>query len=73
MTPGIYRDHKGELHVVVAVCADATSARAGEKMVLYYSLAHQRLMVRDAMEFNEVIKWPDGKLRPRFDPVGGKG
>lgn len=73
VTPGIYRHHDGGLYVVLAVCTDVTSARAGEKTVLFYSLTQQRLMVRAATEFNEVIKWPDGKLRARFEPVGSKG
>jgi hypothetical protein len=73
MTPGIYRHHDGGLFVVMAVCIDTTQARGGERVVLFYSLTHQRLMVRDVVEFNELIRWPDGKLRPRFEPVGSKG
>lgn len=73
MTPGIYRHCDGGLHVVLGVCTDTSSGRAGGKSVLFYALVTQRLMVRDVVEFNEVIKWPDGKRRARFEPVGGNG
>lgn len=64
---GIYRHYKGDLYFVTGFAIDATNESADETP--FVMVVYQRdyaLFVRDEDEFVEVVKWPDGEMRPRF-------
>jgi hypothetical protein len=67
---GIYRHYKGPLYVAVATAKNSNNAQHHQRVVIYFSFSRRQLCVRDEEEFNEVIEWPDGTRRPRFERVG---
>ena len=66
VTPGVYKHYKGGRYTVLHVADDSTNKRVGNKLVVYVSLTYGKIKCRDLKEFTQVIKWPDGKKRPRF-------
>lgn len=68
---GLYRHYKGGLYAVLGIATDSTNGRNDARMVLYWSLAKQKLLVREISQFNERVKWPDGVERERFMPLLG--
>ncbi len=68
--PGIYRHKKGGLYRVLMTARDATNASDRDWMVVYLSMTFGETHVRRAAEFLELVPWPDGKTRPRFEYVG---
>lgn len=70
---GIYRHYKGGLYAVLGLATNTTNGPMdGAKMVLYYSLAKQRIFTCPIEQFVERVKWPDGVERERFNHVGEK-
>ena len=67
-TSDVYRHHKGGLYRVLFHAHEATNARAIDggptTIVVYVSLTHGGLFVRDAMEFYGTVE-----AGPRFAPV----
>lgn len=63
----LYRHYKGGLYRRLGDGYDSTNAREGCPVVIYRSLAKGVIRVRDAGEWNAMVKWPDGTLRPRFE------
>jgi hypothetical protein len=57
-------DHfKGGIYLATQL---ATSTDTGEAMVVYCSVIYGTWHVRRSDEWNEVVWWPDGKMRSRF-------
>jgi len=70
MKNGIYRHYKGDLYMVLGVGRQSTNGPTeGEKVVIYFSIKRQQFCVREIGQFREKVKWPDGKMRPRFKAV----
>lgn len=66
--PGrIYQHYKGDFYRVV------TLGRLSEEretwMVAYFSLARKCVWMRPLTMFQEIVRWPDGHMRPRFTPT----
>lgn len=68
VTPNtVYLHHKGGRYLVLCVADESTNIRKAEgSVVVYVSLTHGRIKVRDVLEFLELVRWPDGEMRPRF-------
>lgn len=69
---GIWRHYKGGLYQVLGVAAHSETE---ERMVVYVSLTGidlpgPRLRVRPLHTWLDVVEWPDGEHRPRFEYVG---
>lgn len=63
----VYDHHGGGRYLVLFVADESTNARKGkDQIVVYVSLTYGRVKCRDISEFTEVIKWPDGTMKPRF-------
>ena len=70
LSTGVYQHYKGGYYQLIGV---AEHTETNEKMVVYVSLAvlpGSRLRVRPLKMFQELLAWPDGGHRPRFDYVG---
>jgi hypothetical protein len=65
--PGqIYQHKNNHKYRVLHVVHDSTNAREGRQGVVYQSLDDRNINYRDLVEFEEVVEWPDGKMRSRF-------
>ncbi|MDP3954668.1 MAG: DUF1653 domain-containing protein [bacterium] len=62
----VYKHYKGGLYTVLMLADESTNKLVGRKVVVYISHTYGKIKVRDLNEFNQKIKWPDGKVRPRF-------
>lgn len=62
----VYEHFKGGRYLVLGVASESTNDRIGKRSVVYVSLTHGTLKVRDLAEFLEEVLWPDGSRRPRF-------
>lgn len=65
----VYDHYKGGKYLLLFVADDSTNNRDGNKVVIYISLTYGKIYCRDLSEFTELVEWPDGKNRPRFNPV----
>lgn len=63
MTHGIWDHFKGGVYLSQSVVRFAAT---GEPLVVYVSLGNGTMHGRLARDWNEVVKWPDGKYRSRF-------
>lgn len=67
---GVYRHSKGNLYEVTAIAKDATNGgNAGLPCVVYRSEKTGDVFIRDLDQFVELVTWPDGVVRPRFNLV----
>ncbi len=66
---GQYDHYRGGKYLVLFVGEESTNARQGAKVVVYVSLTYGMVKCRDLREFNEIVEWPDGQMRPRFVPA----
>jgi hypothetical protein len=68
LLPGAYRHKSGDLYVVEGTVINCTNSETDKVYVLYWSLKHgpNKKFVRDIEEFQEVVRWPDNRIRPRF-------
>lgn len=68
---GIYRHFKDAfLYTVTTIAIDATNGgNDGLPCVVYRSRATGETFARDLDQFVELVTWPDGVVRPRFDLV----
>lgn len=57
--PGVYQHYKGDFYIVHKIVSDSTNNRPGRLtgtiFVLYESLGHKTLNVREIREFNEKV------------------
>ena len=65
----VYIHHKGGKYLVLALADESTNDRKGNKVVVYVSLTYGKIKCRDLREFIEIVKWPDGDMKPRFVPA----
>lgn len=66
---GLYTHAKGLKYVVTGLGNNSNNRDDHQLVVEYISLegVHQgKKHYRDEVEFHELVKWPDGKMRPRF-------
>ena len=63
---GVYQHYKGGKYLVLFVADVATNGQEGKKEVVYVSLTNGMILCRNLDEFTEVVKWPDGGMKPRF-------
>jgi hypothetical protein len=65
--PGkVYQHYKGDCYLVLFLSEESTNARCGMAVVVYLSLERGIIHNRDLGEWVELVKWPDGEMRPRF-------
>lgn len=65
----VYQHYKGGKYTRLFNATDSTNGRDSELMVVYVSHTTGRINTRKATEFEEMVEWPDGVVRPRFTPV----
>ncbi len=64
MRHGIYDHFKGGLYRSEGIWRWASGD--GEDVVSYWSVYHQTPHARFAWQWNEIVRWPDGRWRSRF-------
>lgn len=58
-------DHwKGGSYTLLHVARN--SNQRDQLLAVYVSHQRRQIWVRDWTEFNELVRWPDGEMRPRF-------
>lgn len=68
--PGVFVHYKGDAYRALFVAWESTNAQTREPKVVYVSLTDEHgINVRSLSEWNELIKWNDGRMRPRFNRV----
>lgn len=68
---GVYKHYKGDLYIVLMVGRNSTNdGSEGSPVVIYVSLKHGTVNVRDEGEFHEWVKDEAGELVRRFTYVG---
>jgi hypothetical protein len=74
--PGVYRHRDGDLYHLLMVGDDSTNPPDGsqashEPVVIYVPLGKWkgRVKVRSLKQWSEMVTWPDGVNRPRFNLV----
>ena len=65
ITPGNYKHFKGTVYVVTRI---AKHSETLERMVIYTSNLND-YWVRSEQMFEELVTWPDGVVRPRFERI----
>lgn len=63
-TLGIYDHFKGGVYLAQSIGMNASNDN--EVMVDYLSMIHATKHFREAWQWDEIVKWPDGKYRSRF-------
>lgn len=66
MEPGVYEHFKGGRYTVLH---EAYHSETSQAMVVYVSHKYGTLWVRPRDMFTELVKWPSGKLEPRFKKI----
>lgn len=61
-----YKHYKGDVYLVLGVAIESTNVREGRRVVVYTSLQNGTMHTRDEKEFTELVKWPNGDMKPRF-------
>lgn len=72
--PGLYIHYRGDAYRALFIAWESTNAQPREPKVVYASLSEAEgygINVRSLKEWNELVEWHDGKMRPRFDQVAG--
>lgn len=64
----VYKHKKGGKYLVLHIVEESTNGQEGSQGVVYVSLKEGSIYHRNLSEFVEEVKWPDGKMRPRFVP-----
>lgn len=72
MLAGVYRHYRGGYYQVFGI-GEQTETK--ERLVVYVALTGAnlpgpRIRLRPESMFNDVVQWPDGFMRLRFEPVG---
>ncbi len=66
----LYRHYKGALYVVLGKARQSNNGQdEGTDVTVYYSFERKHMCVRNTAQFIELVQWPDGEMRPRFDLV----
>jgi hypothetical protein len=72
-SPGLYIHYKGGRYYLL--CVAETHEHNGDQDVVYISCTHGKACTRPLRQdsrkqdsWDDFIKWPDGKERPRFAP-----
>lgn len=63
----LFKHYKGDLYRVITTCN--LSEERETEMVVYRSMARGSRWARPLTMWNEVLMWPDGKTRRRFEPA----
>jgi len=66
MPGGLFRHYKGDLYRVISAATESTNARNGQLLVIYIGRPASGIRVRTLEEWQELVVWPDGTMRPRF-------
>jgi hypothetical protein len=66
MTHGVYIHYKGGRYRSIGVAIDAET---GGQRVQYVSMGDGVIYSRLAIEWGQVVRWPDGRFRSRFMPA----
>lgn len=59
----LYRHFKGGLYIFLGY---ARHSETKEEMVVYITVPTKEVWVRPKALWEEIVRWPDGQMRPRF-------